>query len=151
MASQTRTARKRFPGLNSPGIPNQNSPDPESGECGRCGFTVSAIFNCGGEKLCGKCAEKWEEANVEKELLVIDDQGGVYRGDAAFLMCLWALRKYRGWALRLATPALHPVARRAFKWISTHRGKIPTWLSRMGMGSFEPGSKGAPVETGPSP
>ena len=33
---------------------------------------------------------------------VVDQRGGIYRGDAAWLMCLYALREYRTWALRFA-------------------------------------------------
>ncbi|MDP2315059.1 MAG: DCC1-like thiol-disulfide oxidoreductase family protein [Pseudomonadota bacterium] len=58
------------------------------------------------------------------ELTVIDDQGGVYRGTSAWLMCLWALEEYRPWAARLATPALRPFAREAFELVSTNRRGI---------------------------
>lgn len=56
-----------------------------------------------------------------KELKVIDDRGGVYRGTDAWLMCLFALVDYREWANRLATPSLKPLARTAFEALSTHR------------------------------
>ncbi|MGE0709781.1 MAG: DCC1-like thiol-disulfide oxidoreductase family protein [Planctomycetota bacterium] len=36
------------------------------------------------------------------QLTVIDDEGGVYRGEDAYLMCLYALVDYRAWALSLA-------------------------------------------------
>jgi hypothetical protein len=36
------------------------------------------------------------------ELVVIDSEGGVYRDADAWLMTLWALREWRGWAQRLA-------------------------------------------------
>ena len=48
------------------------------------------------------------------ELVVVDDSGGVYRNGSAWIMCLYALREYREWSLRLATPALFPLARQAF-------------------------------------
>ncbi len=55
------------------------------------------------------------------ELTVVADDGGVYRNDKAFLMCLWALRRYRGWSLRLASPEALPYARRFFHWFSENR------------------------------
>jgi predicted DCC family thiol-disulfide oxidoreductase YuxK len=45
------------------------------------------------------------------EITVIADNGDVYEGDAAWLVCLWALDTYRSIANRLATPALRPLAR----------------------------------------
>jgi hypothetical protein len=66
--------------------------------------------------------------NAEDELLVIDDEGGLYRGPAAFLMCLYALVEYRAWSLRLSTPALMPLARKGFELVSTRRHHINEWL-----------------------
>lgn len=37
-----------------------------------------------------------------REITVVTDQGFVYRGRAAFIVCLWALRSTRGLALQLA-------------------------------------------------
>ncbi|HLY09802.1 MAG TPA: DCC1-like thiol-disulfide oxidoreductase family protein [Planctomycetota bacterium] len=59
-----------------------------------------------------------------EELLVVDDEGGVYRGASAWLMCLWALQDYREWAGRLASPALLPLARGAFAFLSGKRRAI---------------------------
>jgi predicted DCC family thiol-disulfide oxidoreductase YuxK len=60
-------------------------------------------------------------ARTLEELTVVGDGGEVYRGAKAWLICLWALRRYRGVARRLATPQALPGARRAFEWISRHR------------------------------
>ena len=46
------------------------------------------------------------------DITVVADDGGVYTGDAAWLVCLWALDGYRGLAACLARPDLRPVARR---------------------------------------
>jgi len=68
------------------------------------------------------------------ELIVISDEGGVYRGARAWIMCLYALREYREWSLRLARPAFFPLARRAFEVLSKSRG----WLTRLlGLGVAE--------------
>lgn len=66
------------------------------------------------------------EGAEPEELVVIADDGGVYRGGDAWIIVLYATEAHREWSLRLASPALRPLARRAFAWISGNRG----WLSR---------------------
>ncbi len=63
-----------------------------------------------------------------EELLAVSDQGEVYRNDSAWIMCLFALEDYREWANRLASPALRPLARQAFAFVSKQRGNISRWL-----------------------
>ncbi len=63
-----------------------------------------------------------------EELLVVDDEGGVYRGAQAWLMCLWALVEYREYADWLSQPAFLPLARGAFAMVSSSRKKISDWL-----------------------
>ena len=60
------------------------------------------------------------DATLE-EITVISDRGAVYRGAKAWLMCLWALREYRGWSLELGSPELMPIARRFIAWVSRNR------------------------------
>lgn len=62
------------------------------------------------------------------ELVVISDEGGVYRGAPAFIMCLYALEEYRDWAEWLASPTLLPLAKPAFEMLSHNRGLINEWL-----------------------
>src|SRR6186997_2686832 len=69
-------------------------------------------------------------SSPEDELVVVSDEGAVYRGDGAFLMCLWALEDYREWSLRLAAPAMRPLARRAMEWVSHNRAGFSRWLAR---------------------
>lgn len=66
------------------------------------------------------------------ELTVVGDDGSVYRGAKAFITCLWALRDYRAWSLRLASPELLPSARRFFVWFSEHRFTIGKLLTGEG-------------------
>lgn len=61
------------------------------------------------------------------DLLVVADSGAVYRGESAYLMCLWALKAYRPWAARLASPLLRPLVREFFRMLSRHRGRLSTW------------------------
>jgi predicted DCC family thiol-disulfide oxidoreductase YuxK len=59
-----------------------------------------------------------------EELIVVSDEGGVYRGTDAWIMCLYALEEYREWSVRLARPALRPMARAAFEWLSRNRREL---------------------------
>ena len=59
-----------------------------------------------------------------EELIVVSDEGHVYRESSAWIMCLYALTEYREWSIRLARPSLLPLARRAFSVLSKHRGPI---------------------------
>ena len=65
------------------------------------------------------------------ELIVVDDAGRVYRDDKAWVMCFYALRDYRGLAMRLARPGMAGLARRAYSVISGNRRAISALL---GMG-----------------
>ena len=64
-----------------------------------------------------------------EELVVISDQGGVYRNFSAWIMCFFAVEAYRDWANRLAHPLLRPFARQAFALLSRERPRISRWLS----------------------
>jgi predicted DCC family thiol-disulfide oxidoreductase YuxK len=65
-----------------------------------------------------------DHARTLSELTVISDLGGVYTGAKAWLMCLWALTEYRGWARTLATPELLPTARKFLTMMSENRKAI---------------------------
>jgi predicted DCC family thiol-disulfide oxidoreductase YuxK len=62
------------------------------------------------------------------QLAVVSDQGQVWLGDRAFIICLWALREFRGWARRLASPLLRPMARHAFSAVSQNRQSVSNIL-----------------------
>ncbi|MBZ5609724.1 MAG: DUF393 domain-containing protein [Acidobacteriia bacterium] len=68
---------------------------------------------------------------LQQELTVVSDEGGVYFGDHAWLLCLYALKRYRSLARRLSRPALLPFARQAFKIVSANRLRISTWLGTL--------------------
>jgi predicted DCC family thiol-disulfide oxidoreductase YuxK len=63
-----------------------------------------------------------------EELVVVSDDGAVYRDSRAWIMTLYALEEYREWALRLGHPLLLPLARQAFALLSRQRGRISRWL-----------------------
>jgi predicted DCC family thiol-disulfide oxidoreductase YuxK len=62
--------------------------------------------------------------NTLVDLTVVGMNGEVYHGAKAWIMCLWALKKYRGTALRLATPELMPGAKRVIAWVSRNRFRM---------------------------
>lgn len=39
------------------------------------------------------------------------DDGSLWQGAGAWVILLWALREYREWSLRLASPAMQQIAR----------------------------------------
>jgi predicted DCC family thiol-disulfide oxidoreductase YuxK len=55
------------------------------------------------------------------ELTVVASDGRFWRGDHAWLIVLFALKEYRGWATRLSSPAMLPLARQAFATLSGYR------------------------------
>lgn len=52
-----------------------------------------------------------DHAATLREVTVIADDGRVYVGDRAWIVCLWATWEHRRTAVRLASPALRPVAK----------------------------------------
>jgi len=56
-----------------------------------------------------------------EEFLVVSDDGGLYRGVNAYIMCLYALENYREWSFQLSHPSLLPLARQFFWMISKRR------------------------------
>ena len=42
---------------------------------------------------------------------MVADDGSVYVGDRAWIVCLWSTWEHRHTAVRLASPAMRPVAR----------------------------------------
>jgi predicted DCC family thiol-disulfide oxidoreductase YuxK len=70
-----------------------------------------------------------EVANSTREdLTVLSSEGGIYHGEAAWLMCLWALQGYRQWSIRLSDPRLAPRIREAFAIFSSNRHALSRWF-----------------------
>jgi predicted DCC family thiol-disulfide oxidoreductase YuxK len=67
-----------------------------------------------------------DHATTQRELTVIGDVGDVYLEANAWIMCLWALRDYRAWALRMSTPELLPLARQIVLWVALNRFRFGT-------------------------
>jgi predicted DCC family thiol-disulfide oxidoreductase YuxK len=59
--------------------------------------------------------------HADQEIVVMADTGEVWQGAGAWVLCLWALKEYRGWSARLASPSMQLVARKVVHWISQNR------------------------------
>jgi predicted DCC family thiol-disulfide oxidoreductase YuxK len=69
--------------------------------------------------------------NPNEQLLVISDEGAVYRGANAWIICLWALENYREHAQRLAHPVLLPFAKTICESLSRNRFFLSDVLFRL--------------------
>jgi predicted DCC family thiol-disulfide oxidoreductase YuxK len=58
---------------------------------------------------------------ADQEIIVMADSGEVWQGAGAWVMCLWALREFRAWSARLASPPMQAIARKIVHWISQNR------------------------------
>lgn len=67
----------------------------------------------------------------EQQLIVMSDEGGIYVGEKAWLICLYALRDYRGWSEKLSAPALRPLARRICLLVSHNRLRLSKMLFQL--------------------
>ncbi|MER8031995.1 DUF393 domain-containing protein [Streptomyces bauhiniae] len=71
-----------------------------------------------------------DPAATLEEVTVIGDSGQVYRGAAAWVVVLWALREYRPLAHRFSTPAGAVLARGAVLAAAKYRGAL--WSKQRG-------------------
>ena len=65
------------------------------------------------------------------ELVVVDQDGQVWVGPGAFLMCLWATARYRHWAYLFSRPGWSGHAERFFRRVSKRRDRLGKWLAHM--------------------
>jgi predicted DCC family thiol-disulfide oxidoreductase YuxK len=63
-----------------------------------------------------------------EKLVVVADDGRVWRGDSAWITVLWALHNGCELALKLASPALRPLARKIVTAVSNNRLRLSQWL-----------------------
>lgn len=77
-------------------------------------------------------AEAWRRfprlnhAETLREITVVGDQGQVWTGTDAFIVCLWALTEHRPKANWLATPAGRPFAKAAMYTAAAVRHAVRT-------------------------
>jgi predicted DCC family thiol-disulfide oxidoreductase YuxK len=72
-----------------------------------------------------------KRSGSSEELIVVDDEGGVYRDSAAWIMFMYALADFRELAFRMARPSFAPLARGAFAMISKSRRGVSRALGLM--------------------
>lgn len=72
-------------------------------------------------ELARKRCPELPDLRADQEIVVMGDDGSLWQGAGAWVTCLWALREYREWSLRLASPGMQPIARRVVHWISSNR------------------------------
>lgn len=85
---------------------------------------VALRFVAAGSDQARRLFPALDPSSTLKTLTVVADSGAVYRGEKAWVVCLWALRDYRETAMDLSAPEMMPVARRFVAWISRHRKGI---------------------------
>lgn len=106
--------------------------------CGLCSHLVqwmssqpaslSLQFVAAGSDEARRLFPEFQTSSTPEELVVIADDGSVYRGESASIMCLYAIDGYRALATRLARPAFRPFARRVFRMLSTNRMQLSDLL-----------------------
>ena len=74
-----------------------------------------------------RCREL-SRADLMSELCVLADDGRMWQGASAWVMCLWALRRYRGWAMSIAEPGRMALARRFVGAVSRNRHRLSDFL-----------------------
>lgn len=64
----------------------------------------------------------------EREIVVVDDEGRVYQGPNAWVLCLWATREYRVASHRLASPSMLPMVRKICVLVSSNRLRLSSLM-----------------------
>ena len=111
--------------------------DGECGLCRRCrdwlrgqpAYLKFAFFSFQSQEARQLCPSL-PQLQPERQLIVMSDEGAIYIGDKAWLICLYALREYRAWSNRLAAPALRPLAQRICLLVSHNRLALSNALFR---------------------
>jgi predicted DCC family thiol-disulfide oxidoreductase YuxK len=62
-----------------------------------------------------------------QEMTVLGDDGSIWTGAKAWVVCLWALEGKRGLAHRLSSPAMMPKARAVVAFVARHRFSLGTY------------------------
>lgn len=63
------------------------------------------------------------------ELMVISDEGHAWIGPEAFIMCLWATRRWRGLSYKISGPTFGSLAERFFHALSSKRSVVSGMLA----------------------
>lgn len=63
-----------------------------------------------------------------QEVTVVADDGAIWRGTEAWILCLWATHRFRGLSQTLAQPGQMHRARAFFEMVSRQRGRVGSAL-----------------------
>jgi predicted DCC family thiol-disulfide oxidoreductase YuxK len=93
------------------------------------GVVVRLGFVAAGSATARRLYPTLDHEATLREVTVVADDGSVYVGDRAWIVCLWATAEHRHTAVRLARPAMRPVAKAMVQaaaglrsWTSVRRG-----------------------------
>ena len=95
-----------------------------------------------------KVCPNLDNYNPEAEIVAMGDEGHIYTGGKAWVMCLWALRDYRELSLRLGSPLFLPLAKRVCNLVSRNRMRLSRWFFRRGAEAAEQQVKEIEAESG---
>ena len=68
----------------------------------------------------------------DQQIVAMADNGDIYRGGKAWVMCLYATRQHRPLAMRLSTPVLLPFAKKICALVAANRLRISGLLRLRG-------------------
>jgi len=86
--------------------------------------SVPMIYIPAGSDEAKKLFPTIDHARSLVDLTVVGDDGAVWWGPKAWLVCLWALEGWREWAIALSQPGRIEQARSVIDWLSRNRGRI---------------------------
>ena len=89
---------------------------------------VELVFVPSGSREAERRFPGLPKLDANEDMVAVSDEGHVFRGDSAWIICFYALEEYREWSYRLATPGMRPMARKAFKMLSKTRVNVSDWL-----------------------
>ncbi|MEY9876044.1 putative DCC family thiol-disulfide oxidoreductase YuxK [Streptacidiphilus sp. MAP12-33] len=92
-----------------------------------------------------------DQVRAQAEITVVGDAGQVYEGQAAWIVCLWALAGHRTIAHRLSTPAGLPLARAAVVAAATGRKLLTRRDGGGGTGTAAATARGAAAAAATGP
>lgn len=85
---------------------------------------VPLRFVAAGQEEARRLFPQLDSESTLRELTVVGSDGAVYRGEKAWIVCLWALRDYRSMALHLASPGARWAAKHFVETVSRNRHRV---------------------------